>query len=446
MAPQQRKSPDGKRSGQRDGGQRDGQRAAARQGQRSPKRPGLASRALYAAAGALLRNPVPVFGGAGFIVLFSFVAANALWYQHGEHPAPFLATRDPHDPTAIAGYRPFKRAAPDDVTTFRIERAASSPQPGSQPGSQADSQTGTQTGTGLQAAPQTAAAGGQGPDPASAPASASTAMPQAAQPVLAGRDLVAEIQRQLSRRGLYDGADDGLTGPKTDAAILFFQESRGLAQTGQASSDLLAALQSEPQSAAGAAAVSPAIPAPQHVAAIPMPMAAPRPAPATSAAARDPQVRPPMGQAGQMGQAGPAGQAGQPARPGVAAMPARLPSRAPAVSPDPVAAAIMASERNPYTMPPAEIPSGSALRLRPAAQPVSQTLSPRQRSGLPASDLVLQIQRGLANIAYADVGITGVADAGTKEAIRRFQKHYRLPENGEPSEMVLRKLKSIGAL
>ena len=34
----------------------------------------------------------------------------------------------------------------------------------------------------------------------------------------------------------------------------------------------------------------------------------------------------------------------------------------------------------------------------------------------------------------------------TKEAIRHFQKHYRLPVTGEPNEAVLEKLKKIGAL
>ncbi|MFN7103772.1 MAG: peptidoglycan-binding domain-containing protein, partial [Pseudorhizobium sp.] len=63
-----------------------------------------------------------------------------------------------------------------------------------------------------------------------------------------------------------------------------------------------------------------------------------------------------------------------------------------------------------------------------------------------SATLVLQIQRGLANIAYSDITVDGVAGAQTKAAIRRFEKHYRLPETGEPNEMVLKKLKSIGAL
>jgi peptidoglycan hydrolase-like protein with peptidoglycan-binding domain len=44
------------------------------------------------------------------------------------------------------------------------------------------------------------------------------------------------------------------------------------------------------------------------------------------------------------------------------------------------------------------------------------------------------------------VKVDGVAGQQTRNAIRAFEKHYRLPETGEPSEAVLKKLKSIGAL
>ena len=39
------------------------------------------------------------FGGsAAFAIVFSFVAANAMWYQPGAHPSPFLRTRLPFRP------------------------------------------------------------------------------------------------------------------------------------------------------------------------------------------------------------------------------------------------------------------------------------------------------------------------------------------------------------
>src|SRR5262245_57314731 len=41
-------------------------------------------------------------------------------------------------------------------------------------------------------------------------------------------DVVAEIQRELAKRGFYDGLNDGYYGPKTDAAIRDFERSTGL--------------------------------------------------------------------------------------------------------------------------------------------------------------------------------------------------------------------------
>lgn len=63
----------------------------------------------------------------------------------------------------------------------------------------------------------------------------------AAEPAARPRtEVVADIQRELARRGLYDGAVDGLTGPKTDAAIRRYEGQAGLRVSGEASETLLA--------------------------------------------------------------------------------------------------------------------------------------------------------------------------------------------------------------
>ena len=59
--------------------------------------------------------------------------------------------------------------------------------------------------------------------------------------------------------------------------------------------------------------------------------------------------------------------------------------------------------------------------------------------------LVARIQRGLSKV-YADITVDGVAGEGTRQSIRNFEKHYNLPQTGEPNERVLKKLKEIGAL
>lgn len=276
------------------------------------KQPGLVWRVISAAGRLALRNPRGVGGGLCLAVAISFVVANALWYQPGGHPSPFLRTRDPDDPNAIAGYRPARRAEPVEVTTFRIQRA---------------------------------------------------------------------------------GEDRPATGAETVSQPAADQPSMETAAPGVSPSQPHAA--PEPQAVAGSDA------------------------PVTSPAEQV-AVLPPVN-----------------------VVPIQRPSGDLSAA-DPVAAAIRAAERHPPPRPPVDIPT--AARMAKAEQPAPESIRPTRISVSSEVELVTQIQRGLVNIAYTDVTIDGVAGAQTRAAIRHFQKHYRLAETGEPSEAVLKKLKSIGAL
>ncbi|OOO27028.1 peptidoglycan-binding protein [Agrobacterium salinitolerans] len=282
---------------------------------------GLVSLVVSAIGREILRRPKLVGGAGAFAVVFGFVAANALWYQPGVHPSPFLRTRDAENPNGIAGYRPAEHlGVQGNVTTFRIERPAET-----QNAQQATAET-----------PAQSVAESQKP-----------------------QQIVADIQTELKKRGLYEGEADGRMGPRTAAAIMFFEETLGMEQTGEPTTRVLAALRID-----GAT---------------------------------------------------------------VAAIPKDRPSDTSGggVEIDPVAAAIRKAEKP-----------------QVKAEPVSlnSTSKPASR------DLIARIQQGLINIAYADVKVDGVAGQQTRNAIRAFEKHYRLPETGEPSEVVLKKLKSIGAL
>ncbi|AYD00165.1 peptidoglycan-binding domain-containing protein [Neorhizobium sp. NCHU2750] len=385
----------------------------------------------------IIRNPKPSFYASVFIVAFSFVAANALWYQpQGGHLSPFLATRDPGDPNAIAGYRPFKPADPADVTTFRIERApvggkaAQNQQGQNQQGQQAQNQQAQNQQAQSQPAQNQPYTG----LPAAVPANqtASTAAPtDDVRALIAGQSgagqtasgstpavdpiLVSSIQKALAGRGLYDGAADGLMGPRTQAAILFFEEASGLPQDGSPTPAVLAALQSQAgQSQQNQVQTANLQSYPQ--APTPIPRQAPRPVVAASRPQAMQPVSQPMGQS-----------SGQ-----HAAQPVKVAAR----GMDPITAAIRSAEHQPM-LPPASIPGSGGAAVVPVAK--------RSDTPLP-SNMVLQIQKGLSNIAYTDVELDGVAGTQTKAAIRRFQKHYRLPETGEPDQMVLNKLKAIGAL
>lgn len=309
MAASKRKSPKGRKGRQKPGLLLTGATMAG----------GLGLQGAAAIGGVIGRNPSIAGGTAAFLVIFSFVAANALWYQPGTHPHPFFRTRDPLFPNALGG-RPAIEEQTGQVTTFKIER-------------QDEGEAGqTTNGT------PPAVAVGQTPN-----------------------QMVMDIQKELIRRGLYNGAPDGVIGPRTSAAILFFEETVGMPQKGDATPDVLAALKTD---SAGPSTI---------------PAERPREDVSSKAAAEDP-----------------------------------------------VAAAIRSAEKT--------------IKTAPTPSPQAQSAK------LTSVDLVLKIQKGLSNMAYSNVGVDGVAGEATRNAIRHFQKHYSLPETGEPSDAVLKKLKEIGAL
>ena len=81
--------------------------------------------------------------------------------------------------------------------------------------------------------------------------------PQPDTPVRSRVQLIAEIQRELTRRGFYDGIADGVWGAKTDSGTRDFLQAAGLRINPEASDDLLRALlAAKPRQAAVAAAVS----------------------------------------------------------------------------------------------------------------------------------------------------------------------------------------------
>lgn len=309
MAARKRKSPNGRRGRQKPGLLLTGAAALG----------GVGMTGASALGGVIARNPSLAGGTAAFIVIFSFVAANALWYQPGTHPHPFFRTRDARFPFSI-GRSASTEPNPADVTTFKIER----------PGDESAAVTTSAT--------TPSAAPGQQPS-----------------------QLVMDIQQELIRRGLYNGTADGVIGPRTSAAILFFEETVGMPQGGDATPEVLAALKT---GSIGPSTI--------------------------------PADKPPEDVSSQ------------------------------ASAEDPVAAAIRSAEKQVRTAPsaPKRVPSSELTNV----------------------DLVLEIQKGLANMAYANVGVDGVAGEQTRAAIRHFQKHYNLPENGEPNTAVLKKLKEIGAI
>jgi peptidoglycan hydrolase-like protein with peptidoglycan-binding domain len=114
------------------------------------------------------------------------IVINALFLQRGPHPAPIFSNKpvvDGAQPVAV--------------------QSNSAVRPSAQPS-------------------------GTGSDPTAAPRSQV--------------GTIAEIQRELARRGFYDGAPDGIHGPKTETAIRDFEQAAGLAASNEPNDALLSAI------------------------------------------------------------------------------------------------------------------------------------------------------------------------------------------------------------
>ncbi|KQS77449.1 hypothetical protein ASG25_03510 [Rhizobium sp. Leaf384] len=358
-------------------------------------RPNIVLRAASGLLGLALRNPA-IFGGtAAFAVVFGFVAANALWYQPGHHPSPLLRTRLPFthpDPSRVSLRDPQDAPDPSKVTTFVIRREGE--------GGEGDPETAE-----TEPAQMPAEALPTGERTASVPAPDALAtlpgdpVPRAdADADLDAAGLVRAVQTELARHGFYDGEADGRLGPKTTAAIRRFEQASGRPQTGIVRPSLLSALRGTSSSGAPGSGFADVRPAPRPTAVA---------FPADPAAGATPEI-------------------------------------------DPIAAAIRAAEGGTDRKPkPAE--ARTAKAPRPTETASADVTAPHAGAGAGAgaedsAAMVMAIQRGLSNLAYSDVSIDGVVGDQTRLAIRHFEKHYRLPETGEPSPALLKKMKEIGAI
>ena len=142
---------------------------------------------------AITRHPREFVGILMATAAVFAIFINALFLQHGPHPAPIFATRP---------------AATQDVALPRPRAAA----------------------------------------PAVAPAPAARAQTQ----------IVGDIQRELSRKGFYDGPVDGIWGAKTDAAARDFVQAAGLKINAEASENLLHAIVTSNANAQSERAAAPA--------------------------------------------------------------------------------------------------------------------------------------------------------------------------------------------
>lgn len=169
-------------------------------------------------AAFLVRHRGLVGGVTAFAVAFSYVAANAVWYQPHAHGGAFFATR----PLGSAA-QPDGGAGARGETIIRLER---------EPAQEARPPAGRQEA--VMRPPQQEAAGTPAP-----------AVPK-------GDPTVEKVQRILGGLNLYAGEIDGLNGPQTRAAIETYRKMVGLDASTEIDDQLLAQLGAAPRALAPA--------------------------------------------------------------------------------------------------------------------------------------------------------------------------------------------------
>lgn len=167
---------------------------------RSPRKEPVEEGRAARVAAAITRYPRETVGILMATAATAIIFVNALFLQNGPHPAPIFAPKPPAREVRTIPL-PAPRSAP-----VRVD----------------------------------------------APAQAAPIAPPAA--AMTRAQLIAEIQRELTRKGFYDGTSDGIWGAKTDTAVREFLRAAGLKMSAEASDALLRAIAASNVHAAAQAA------------------------------------------------------------------------------------------------------------------------------------------------------------------------------------------------
>ena len=208
-----------------------------------------ASALAIAAGDFIIRNPVLTGGATAFLVVMSFVSANALWYQPEAHKAVFFSTR----PDFV--FKPTPRAV--------------------LPGTASKSDNATKQVETIAAQPESLPAGRLNMS-----ASVDDMLPALAP----NADLeIARLQQRLSTLGIYKGPVDGFTGPQTREAVerwRALQQKLGVQETNMPAQLQAEAQKREPAQDDVAKVIEVAIPTPRPQPAVLKAEAVPKPKPA----------------------------------------------------------------------------------------------------------------------------------------------------------------------
>ena len=356
-----------------------------------------------------MRAPLASTGLMALVTLTALAGSNALYFQTARHPAPLFAPAPDVPETASI-------AQPATVPALPQLRQAAAPQPVS-------SET---TSTVAPVVP---------------------AIPDA--PV--GNSQVFELQKKLTELKLFDGTVDGFYGPMTARAIRAFEERNGLTPTGALSDQIIDAILRADATGIAPSRVQVAVVAPQPMQTPVRPVAvqpsrvAPEPArligPVDPVADAFDTVTNSAAETIDSIVAAVDGSRKTPAPSAVRPMPA-LPLLAATAQPMPAPVQHVAS-LEPITQPAVIVPQQAAPQQQAALAPVA---APRTIVN-PANDtqLIEQVQRGLASLGFLQGPIDGKPGEATAKAIRSFEIFHNYAPTGEVNTQLLGLLRDAGA-
>lgn len=351
-----------------------------------------------------MRAPLASTGLLALVTLTALAASNALYFQTARHPAPFFVqTADVPAPVAQPMLAPVPVAAPEPQTAVLPPIASET--------------TGSVT-----------------------PAVAPPAIPDA--PV-GNRDAFA-VQKKLTELGLFSGTVDGFYGPRTAEAIRAFETRNGMTPTGALTPGVIDAILradaagvapvAQPRAAQAAPVVQPQVV--QQAAAAPVPQN-------DVVVARVSSLTPVDQAVDTIGNA-----AALTIDSIVAAVDGRSSPPAPVTRPVPSV---------PLASPPQAMPAPvqvASLEPMAAARPVAPAQAepmPSQAAAKPAAalasntEMVSQIQRGLASLGFYHGSIDGHPGDATARAIREFENFHSYKVTGQVKPDLVGLLRQAGA-
>ena len=358
-----------------------------------------------------MRAPLASTGLLAMVTMTALAASNALYFQTARHPAPLFTPS-----LGVAEIVPTPVAVPANAPTI-------APTPMQQS---------------VAATPVTNETTGS-----------VTPVSQPIPDVPVGNKDAFQVQKKLTELGLFDGAVDGYYGPRTAQAIRAFEERNGMVPTGALSREVVDAILR-----ADAAGM---VPVQRQAVAAPAPVTPPAPVQQVAVQQAPVPVQPvtqPDRVVAQLPPLSPIDDAvdtvGNAAAQTIDSIVAAVDGRPAGASSQPIPALPMMPVSQPMPAPvqvaslePMAAPRPVTAVVQPQAAAPAQATAPLQ----PANDtqLISQIQRGLASLGFYHAPIDGKPGESTAKAIREFENFHSYRVTGQVNPDLVGLLRDAGA-